>query len=114
MPKMVRKVLSEQKGFREEDAVPLQANIPEQAEAINEFKRKGFTIVQDTKNADLYWVDSSEFDKVLRVKKTVDGLRTAMRHNVVVKVGGFWEAPRVWRIDANDTMQESADFLHAR
>ena len=114
MPKMVRKVLSEQKGFREEDAVPLQANIPEQAEAINEFKRKGFTIVQDTKNADLYWVDSSEFDKVLRVKKTVDGLRTAMRHNVVVKVGGFWEVPRVWRIDANDTMQESADFLHAR
>ena len=58
LPMFVKKALSEAKGFREEDARPLRASVPEELDAIKAYRDGGYTVVQGKENPDVFWVDA--------------------------------------------------------
>lgn len=88
VPIKAEKVFSERKGYKQEDAVPLRLDRPEERNVAEQYLKAGYTVVRSTENRNIVWVDGGEMDKVLRVRKGTDARRTAMPQNVVARIGG--------------------------
>lgn len=88
VPIKAEKVFSERKGYKQEDAVPLRLDRPEERNIAEQYLKAGYTVVRSTENRNVVWVDGGEMDRVLRVRKGTDAWRTAMPQNVVARIDG--------------------------
>lgn len=88
VPIKAEKVFSERKGYKQEDAVPLRLDRPDERKIAEQYLKAGYTVVRSTENRNVVWVDGGEMDRVLRVRKGTDARRTAMPQNVVARIDG--------------------------
>ena len=88
VPIKAEKVFSERKGYKQEDAVPLRLDRPDERNIAEQYLKAGYTVVRSSENRNIVWVDGGEMDRVLRVRKGTDARRTSMPQNVVARIDG--------------------------